>query len=325
MRTILVTGANGFVGRAVCRILREAGHKVRAGVRSTSTAPPGTEPVQMADLGPGAEWRDAVTGCDAIVHLAARVHVMAEKEPDPLAAFRYVNTFGTARLAEQAAARGITRFIFMSTVKVHGESTMGRPFTAADDPNPTDPYAISKLEAEQFLARLAPETGMRIAAFRPPLCYGPGVKGNFLSLMEAIRAGRLLPIGAIENRRSLIYVDNLAGAILAALEAPVPAPFEPFLVKDDEDVSSPALARRLGAALGRPARLLPVPVPLLRLAGALTGRSAQIRRLTESLAVDDQATRERLGWSPAATLDQGLAATASWFSAGAAGGTRATA
>ena len=319
MRTILVTGANGFVGRAVCRVLLAAGHRVRAGVRRPETAPPGTEPVQVTDLGPGADWRHVITGADSVVHLAARVHVMAEKEPDPLAAFRYINTFGTETLAEQAASRGVARFVFMSTVKVHGERTHGRPFSTADAPRPTDPYAISKLEAEGILARIAPETGMKIAAFRPPLVYGPGVKGNFLSLMQAVEAGKMLPVGAIDNRRSLIFVDNLAGAVLAALEEPVPAPFEPFLVKDGEDVSTPELVRRLGSALGRQPRLLAIGETWLRLAGRLTGRSAMIQRLTESLEVDDGPTRERLGWVPTHSLDAGLAVTAAWFREGTGG------
>jgi len=314
MKKFLVTGANGFVGRAVCRNLLAHGFQVRAALRNPAAAPVGTEAVRIEDIGPGSDWRAALAGVEGVIHLAARVHVMREEEADPLAAFRYVNSFGTRTLAEQAAAAGAQRFIFLSTIKVNGEATApGHPFTAWDQPQPEDAYGRSKYEAEEGLRGLALETGLKVAVIRPPLVYGPGVKGNFLQLLRLAMREWPLPLGAIENRRSLVYVETLADLVRTCAEEGAPLPFEIFLVRDGEDLSTPELVRRLTLALGKKARFISISERMLALAGRLSGRSGVIERLTGSLTVDDGPTRERLDWQPPFSVDQGLSETALWF------------
>jgi nucleoside-diphosphate-sugar epimerase len=272
------------------------------------------EPRIVGHLGPATTWDKALFGIDAIVHLAGRAHVMRETEADPEAAFRAVNTLGTLRLAQQAGQCGVRRFVFMSSIKVNGEATTGTPFTAFDAPRPGDAYARSKWEAEQGLARLAHGGGghLHVTVFRPPLVYGPGVRGNVLALLRTVARGWPLPLGAIHNSRSLIYVENLADAVAVALREPA-AQLETFLPSDGEDVSTPELIRRIAYAMGRPARLVPVPPALLKLAGAAFRRGAAVERLTGSLQLRSEALRERYGWTPPMTLDQGLAATVAWF------------
>jgi len=318
---VLVTGASGFVGRALCRRLGKDGIAVRAALRRPDAAPAGTTPFACGEIGPDTDWSGAFDGIGAVVHLAARVHVMRETDADPAAAFDRVNRDGTRRLAEGAAAAGVRRFVFVSTIKVNGERTgaPGAPdaFRDGDAPDPHGPYARSKWAAERTLAEIAAATGMEATVLRPPLVYGPEVKGNFRALLRLCRTGLPLPLGAIDNRRSMVHVDNLADAVRACLDHPAAAG-ETFLVADGADLSTPELARRLARAMGRPARLVPVPVALLRLAGALTGRRRVIARLVESLAVEATGLGARLGWRPPKTPDQGLAETAAWF-AGAAG------
>ncbi len=269
----------------------------------------------VGDIGPATDWRQALQGIDAIVHLAARVHVMRDDSSDPLAEHRRVNRDGTRRLAEQAARAGVRRLVFLSTVKVHGERSVDRPFTEDDDPSPQDPYAISKWEAEQALHEVASRARLETVVLRPPLVYGPDVKGNFLTLLNLCRKGVPLPIGSVRNRRSLLAVGNLADAIRACVAAPAAAG-QAFLVRDGEDLATPELVRRIGRALGRPARLVPVPVPLLRLAGMTPGLGGTIGRLLDSLAVDDRKLRRTLGWTPPLTMEAALAATAAWFAGG---------
>ena len=303
---VLVTGASGFVGGPVCRALAAAGHEVVGAVRPGSPPPPGIETRPIGDLGPDTDWSAALAGIGAVVHLAARAHVMAETEADPLAVFRRVNRDGTLGLGRQAAAAGIRRLIFLSSVKVNGESAPPeQPFRGDDPPRPQDAYGIAKAEAE---AGLRQQDGLDLTILRPPLVHGPGVKGNLQRLMAGLRRGLPLPLGSLANRRSLIGVANLADAIRFCLETPASIG-QTLLLRDGEDVSSPELIRRLAAAMGVPARLLPVPLPLLRLGGRLTGRSAAIERLTGSLVVDDRPLRE-LGWRPVCDLDQGLRAMA---------------
>jgi nucleoside-diphosphate-sugar epimerase len=305
---ILLTGASGFVGTALLPELLRRGHAVRAVARRPLSHP---DSVVVPEIGPDTDWHATLESCDAVVHLAARVHVMQDDATDPLAAFRRVNTAGTLALAEQAAAAGVRQFVFASTVKVLGEaSAPGRPFTDADPLAPNDPYAISKAEAERGLAAIAARTGMRIAVLRPPLVYGPGVGANFLRLMQAVARGSPLPLGAVANRRSLVYVGNLADAILFCVENAEAR--GSYLVSDGEDLATPALVRRLGAALGRRARLLPVPPALLRAAGALLGKRAQVDRLIGDLAVAPTGLGQ-LGWRPPFDVDEGLRATAAWF------------
>jgi UDP-glucose 4-epimerase len=249
---------------------------------------------------------------DAVVHLAARVHMMKDRAADPLAEFRRANTEGTVRLARAAAQSGVHRFLFMSSIKVNGEATFERPFTLALAPAPVDPYGISKWEAEQGLQKLAEQTGMHMTILRPPLVYGPGVGGNFRSLLEAVARGWPLPFGAVDNRRSLIFVENLADAVATAL-GELGGRCETFLLRDGEDVSTAELIRHLAQAMHRPCRLLPVPPGLLRGLGALVGKSGEIERIIGSLQIDDQAFRSRFGWVAPVRLERGLAATAAWF------------
>lgn len=313
MTTVVVTGANGFVGRAVGRRLAAAGHAVHGAVRRNAALPEGVTPVAGPVLSREADWRPVLDGMEAVVHLAARVHVMKDDAADPLAAFRAVNVAGTRALAEQAAATGVRRFVFVSSVKALGDGRAdGRPYSEADAPAPRDPYGVSKWEAEQALREIAGRTGMEVVVVRPPLVYGPGVKGNFAALLRLVARGVPLPFGAIGNRRSLIGVENLADALRLCLEHPQAAG-ETFLVRDGEDVSTPDLVNRLAGAFGRPARLVPVPPAVLRLGLGVLGKGAAADRLLGSLTVDDARLRSRLGWTPPLTLDEGLARTVAAF------------
>jgi nucleoside-diphosphate-sugar epimerase len=309
---VLVTGAGGFVGRALCEALAASGRPFRACVRRPHPDLPGA--VAVGEIGPDTDWRAALEDVDAVAHLAARTHVMRETAADPLAEYRRINVLATERLARSAAARGVRRLVFVSSVKVNGESTRERPFTEDDPPQPEDAYGATKWEAEQLLHRVAGESGIEIVVLRPPLVYGPGVKGNFLRLMDLVARGVPLPLGRVTNRRSLIYVGNLADAIARALAAPQAAG-RTYLVSDGEDVSTPELARAIARALGVRPRLLPAPAALLELGAALTGRRAQAARLLGSLQVDGSRIRRELDWRPPFSLARGLAATAEWYHA----------
>jgi nucleoside-diphosphate-sugar epimerase len=310
---VLVTGANGFIGRPLCRRLMDAGCRVAGAVRPNARLPEGVDLHRVEGLAPTTDWSAAVAGSDAVVHLAARVHVMHDAAADPLAEFRAANVAGTLRMAEQAAAAGIGHLIFLSSIKVNGEATFGRPF-GPDGAAPTDPYGISKLEAEQGLKALAARTGLAVTVLRPPLVYGPEVKGNLRSLLGVVERGVPLPLGRVANRRSLIGVDNLADAVRACLLSRPPAgSFRVFTVCDREVVSSPELIRLLAAGMGRTARLLPVPPALLTLAGRFIGKSGAIQRLTSSLEVDGSAIGQALSWTPPLALADGLALMARWW------------
>jgi len=317
---VLVTGATGFVGRHLCPLLMQNGHQVVAATRGDDAAglAAGITPFNVGDLTPGTYWREALDGVEAVVHLAARTHVMNETATNPEMAYRRINVEATRRLANEAAVLGVRRLVFMSSIKVNGERTDGAPFSAADTPAPEDAYGRTKRDAEIELTRATEGTNTEAVMLRSPLVYGAGVKGNFLTLMEAIAAGKTLPLGAIENRRSLIYAGNLASAIGCALEHP-DAAGKTYLVRDGEDISTAELARRIAAALGVKPRLPTVPAGLLRLAGRLTGRGPAIARLTGSLLVDDAPIRAELGWQPPFSLDQGLELTAAWFKSRSAG------
>jgi nucleoside-diphosphate-sugar epimerase len=310
--TVLVTGANGFVGQALCAALVAAGRDVRMAVRAPQPGLPDT--VTVGEIGPTTDWGPALYGVRNVVHLAARTHVLRETAADPLAEFRRINVSGSERLARQAAARGARRIVFLSSVKVNGESTATRPFTEDDAPRPEDAYGRSKLEAEQKLARVAAETGLEVVVLRPPLVYGPGVKGNFLRLMQFVARGVPLPLGAIGNRRSLVYVGNLADAIVQAIDAPG-ATGATYLVSDGEDVSTPDLVRGLARALGVTARLPSLPLAALSFIAAVAGKREELARLAGSLQVDGSRIRRELSWRPRYTLAQGLAETARWYHA----------
>lgn len=309
---ILLTGVTGFVGSALARRLVQDG---KAGVfaavrRAGCEVPDGVQCLQVGDLLPDTDWRSALANKSVVVHLAARVHVMHDKVADPLAEYRRVNVRGTLNLAQQAAGAGVRRFVFISSIKVNGELTeMGHPFHADDAPAPLDPYGVSKMEAEQGLREIASRTGMEVVIIRPPLVYGPGVKANFQLMMQWLQRGIPLPLGAINNRRSLVALDNLVDLILTCIYHPAAAN-QTFLVSDGEDLSTSQLLKRMGVALGRPARLIPISAGLLRLGAALVGKPAVAQRLCGSLQVDISKTRELLDWAPPVGVDEGLRKTA---------------
>ncbi|WP_200627112.1 UDP-glucose 4-epimerase family protein [Pseudomonas sp. LAM2023] len=311
-RGLLVTGGSGFVGRALLEQL----------VANPAWAPRALVRQWPAQQLAGVDYRlfgelaavDAVSGhfelVDTVIHLASRVHVMQETATDPLAEFRRVNVDGTLSLARSAAQAGVRRFIFVSSVKVNGESTDDRaPFTADEVPAPLDPYGISKREAEEGLRQLATQTGLEVVIVRPVLVYGPGVKANFRSMMNWLNRGLPLPFGAIHNKRSLVALDNLVDLLVTCIDHPAAAN-QTFLASDGHDLSTTELLQRLGQALGKPARLLPVPAIWLKSAAMLAGKGALSRRLCGSLQVDIDKTREMLGWKPPLDVDQALRATA---------------
>lgn len=309
MAVIAVTGASGFVGQRVLSDLARLGHfaigVVRGGGAGLSRA--------VGEIGPDTDWTRALDGVDIVVHCAARAHVMQEQSEDPISLYRSVNVDGTRRLAEQAAVHGVKRLVYLSSVKAAGErSSPGRPLAVSDVPVPEDAYGVSKREAELALLEVGAATGLETVIIRPPLVYGPGVKGNFRRLMGAIAGGWPLPIGALDNRRSLVSLANLTDLIGVCVESPIAAG-RTFFVSDGEDLSTASLARRMGVALGRPARLLPIPHAALSMLGRATGKAAEIERLVGTLQVDLDDNRELLGWCPPQTVEQGLRETADWF------------
>ncbi|WP_250513759.1 SDR family oxidoreductase [Caballeronia sp. INDeC2] len=314
-RRIAITGANGFVGRAVSRALLARGIGATGLVRRGAACEAGVDIRHIDGLESIAP--DAFAGCDAVIHLAARVHVMtdaaAQKTSEALLnAYRAVNVEGTLAAAEAARRAGVTRFVLMSSIKALGESDPGRPFTEDDARDPPDAYGVSKAEAEVQLLEFGSRTGLEVAIVRPPLVYGPGVRANFLAMMRAIARGMPLPLGAIDARRSLVSADNLASATIECALNPAAAG-RLFHVTDGYDPSVAELARKLGEHLGKRARLVPVPAGLLRGVARVVGKTAQIDRLTGSLRVDSHRICDTLGWQAPQSLDEGLAATAAWF------------
>lgn len=311
MTSMLVTGANGFVGRALCTELLNRGYLVRAVLRTNASLDAnGCEIVRIPQFAIDTDWTDIFQGVSTVIHLAARVHIMRDDAADPLEEFRKVNVAVTEHLARAAAASGVRRLVYVSSVKVHGEATHGNDrFTESGMPLPQDPYGISKWEAEQALHRVAKETGLEVVIVRSPLVYGPNVKGNFAQMLKTLSKGIPLPLASLRNVRSLIYVGNLVDALIACATHPSAAG-QTYLVSDGEDVSTPSLLRQLGAAMMRPARLLPCPLFLLRLGARLLGKSEQMERLTGSLRVDSGKIRRELMWMPPFSLQQGLCITA---------------
>ena len=307
MKKLLVTGATGFVGAALVGRLNSDGLRVVGAVRREVAASDSFEPVTVGSVHGTTEWADALAEVEAVIHLAARVHVMDEPEAHPREAFRQVNVEGTLRLARQAAEAGVRRFVFMSSVKVNGEETLvGQPFREGDISAPEDPYGMSKREAEDGLRALSAETGLEVVNIRPPLVYGPGVGGNFGTLLRWVHKGVPLPLGSVtQNRRSLVALDNLVDLIVTCVNHPAAAG-ETFLVADGEDVSTAGLLRKVGDAVDRPAPLVPVPVWMLRAGAAALGKREMARRLLGSLQVDASKAREVLGWVPPVSLDEGL-------------------
>lgn len=304
----LVTGASGFVGRAlVARLAVDASNEVCAAVRSPGGPLPGlVRRLVVAELGPETDWTAALQGVEVVVHLAARVHVMREKALDPLAEFRRVNAQATLQLARQAAQAGVRRFVFVSSVKVNGESTLpGAAFGPDDPPRPVEAYSQSKLEAEAALRGLARSVPMEVVVIRPPLVYGPGVQANFRALMQAVASACPLPLGAIHNRRSFLALDNLVDLLVVCAGHPAAAN-QVFMASDGCDLSTTELMRRLGRVMQRPVHLWPVPAAVLHWAAWSVGRRAMIERLCGNLQVDISKTRALLDWTPPVSVDEGL-------------------
>lgn len=310
---VTVTGATGFIGVALCVALRERGFCVRGTVRSLNSASPifGVEYCAIGNVDGATDWLSALDGVDCVIHCAARAHVMREHVTDTLAAYREVNVAGTLNLARQAAAAGVDRFVFISSIKVNGEATLpGQPFTEQCNTAPQDAYGQSKAEAEQALLALAAQTGMEVVIIRPPLVYGPGVKGNFVGIARAVLCGLPLPLGAVHNQRSLVALDNLVSlVVLCADRARSPlAANQVFVVADGDDVSTTTLLSKVAKAADLPRRLLPVPAWLLRAVASLLGKRSLADRLLGNLQVDATKARSLLGWRPVVTMDEQLAA-----------------
>jgi len=309
-----VTGATGFVGQHLVNALLRKKKQVRACVRGrrykSYSESPLVELSLVEDLSQVASWEKALRDVTVVIHTAARVHIMEDKEADPLAEFRKVNTEGTLNLARQAAEQGVSRFIFISSIKVNGEMTsIGQPFRTTDNTIPTDPYGLSKYEAEQGLLRIASETDMEVVIIRPPLIYGPGVKANFASMMKWVSKGVPLPLGAVYNNRSLVALENLIDFIIHCIAHPKAAN-EVFLVSDEEDISTTQLLKKVAKALGKKANLLPIPVSLMSFAATLIGKKSVAERLFGSLQVDSAKARDLLDWKPVVTMDEQLRKTA---------------
>ncbi|MES1981387.1 MAG: SDR family oxidoreductase [Pseudomonadota bacterium] len=309
---MLVTGANGFVGQALCAEAVRRGLQVRGATRSDCRLPAGAEAAIVGAVDGETDWSSVLDGVDVVIHLAARVHVMHDESADPLHEFQRVNTLGTEHLAHCAAANGVRRLVYVSSVKVNGEQTVGNKFSERDHPMPVDPYGVSKWQAEQALHRVAAETGLQVVILRPPLVYGPGVKGNFIQMLSVVAKRVPLPFASINNRRDLIYLGNLVDALIVSAEHAAAAG-QTYLVCDGVEISTPALLRQLAAGLGVPSRLLPCPAWLLQFAGKCTGKSEQVERLLGSLQVDSGKIRRDLNWVPPHTLRLGLQSTAEWY------------
>jgi nucleoside-diphosphate-sugar epimerase len=305
---VLLTGGSSFVGQALLGLM--AGKRdisIRCSFRHTypNNAHAGVEVVN-ADLSPHSDWSFALADVSMVVHIAARVHVMHDTATDPLTAFRKVNVDGTLNLARQAAAAGVKRFVFISSVKVNGESTSpAQVFNENDVPNPQDAYGQSKLEAEEGLRQISAETGIEVVIIRPPLVYGPGVKANFAALMRAVQKGYPLPLGAVYNQRSLIALDNLVDFIISCINHPLAAN-QTFVVSDGQDLSTTELLKGMAKAAGVPSRLLPIPVWALQAAASVLGKGDVVQRLCGNLQVDISKARNLLGWVPPISVEEGL-------------------
>jgi nucleoside-diphosphate-sugar epimerase len=309
---VLISGANGFVGTAVCAEVGRRGHVAVRAVREAVTASRRQDECVVGEVGPHTEWMSALRGVDVVIHLAARVHVIRETASDPLSEFRRVNVAGTERLARAAAACGVRRFVYVSSVGVHGRNCASEAIREEDPPSPHCPYARSKWEAEELLVTIARQTGIQLTVVRPPLVYGPNNPGNFLKLLNLVDLGLPLPLGSVENLRSMIYVGNLADA-LTTCAVHSKAAGRTYLVSDGENLSTPQLIRKVAQLLDVSCILWPFPPKLLRMTGKLAGISGQLNALVGSLVVDGSRIRNELNWRPPFTLDEGLRETVRWF------------
>jgi len=311
---VLVTGATGFVGRFLCPLLAKRGHQVTAAVRTMpdKAVEGAVRTIAIGTINTDTDWSDALDNIEAVIHLAARTHVMNDRAVDPEALYHEVNVGGTTRLAQAALDRGVQRLLYLSSVKALAERSGGQALNETLTPAPEDAYGRTKLAAEKVLLDIADGTDMRVTILRPPLIYGPGAKANLLSLIKACDKRLPLPLGLVSNKRSLVFLGNLADALICVLETESLSA-ETFLVSDGEAISTPELVRRISHALGRSPRLVPVPVWMLRLAGSLTEKSDTIDRLTGSLEIDDSKIHQQLDWTPPFSMLQGLEQTAAWF------------
>jgi len=338
---LFITGAPGFVGSTLIKRLLQENVQLTAAILAGEEAghlPVAVKQTTVEPLYELSDYTSALQNIDIVIHLAARVHVMQETAADPLQEFRKVNLYGTKRLARQAAKAGVKRFVFMSTIGVNGDNSGDKLYTEECDPHPHNHYSVSKYEAELALKEISRQTGMEVVIIRAPLVYGPGNPGNFLSLLRIVSKGIPLPLAFIKNKRSLIYIGNLVDALAICATHPAAAG-QTFLVSDGEDVSTPELVRRVARALEVPARLIPFPISLMRLAGKVldfgfwilnfklfksracnseskiqhSKFTASVNRLTGSLTVNSLKIRRELGWEPPFTMEEGLAETAGWF------------
>jgi nucleoside-diphosphate-sugar epimerase len=309
---VLVTGANGFIGHALCARLLSEGFYVRGAVRERSSTcePQGIDISIVNSIRRDTDWTNVLRGIDVVIHLAARVHVMRESAHDPLLAFREVNVIGTERLAQMSVSAGVRRIIYISSIGVNGNSTEQKAFTEDDIPSPCSPYAISKWEAEAIIRAFS--GSMEVVIVRPPLVYGPRAPGNFSRFMQFINSGFPLPFEGINNRKSFIYLENIIDALIKCVQK-VEAIGKTYLVSDGQDVSTPELIRMIAGAMGKKARLFPCPTPLLKMIGKIAGKSDEIERLTGSLQIDSSKIRRELGWKPPFTMEQGIRITSDWF------------
>lgn len=318
LKHVVVTGANGFIGRHLCQTLIDAGKQVTACIRDQAEASlPGRSSGSLTvSRIPSLDHHDdllrILQNADAVIHLAGRAHVMREIEKDPLREFRRVNVTGTETLASIALKAGVRRFIYLSSIKVNGEATEGTAFSADDPPGYSDPYGQSKWEAEERLRQIAMGTNMEWVVVRPPMVYGAGVRGNFLSLVKCVFRRIPLPVGSLNNRRSLVSVYNLCDLLCLLLDHPAAANSR-FLASDREDISTPDLVRRIAIALHRSPRILPCPEKVLLMAGVVARQKAAVQRLCSSLVLDREKNTHVLGWSAPMPLDRGLDRTAEWF------------
>lgn len=306
---VLITGANGFVGNSLCKTLALRGYIAHGATRLPCEFPSAVKNVLVGEINNQTDWKLILGGCDVVIHLAARVHVMQETEGNPLSEFRKVNVAGTEHLAWSAAAAGVKRLVYVSSIKVNGEETCNdQAYTEQSNPSPQDPYGISKWEAEQALHRVAKETGLEVVIVRPPLVYGPNVKGNFAQMISVIARGVPLPFASVNNKRSLIYVKNLVDALILCATHSA-APGNTYLVSDGEDISTSDLLRKLAFAMEKKSRLFLFPMSLLRLTARVFRKSDQVTRLLGSLRVDSSKIRHELGWVPPFSVSDGLKAT----------------
>jgi nucleoside-diphosphate-sugar epimerase len=313
MDRILVTGANGFVGRQLCRSLSQKGFWVKAAVRQTAIAPKEEmQYIPVGDIGPDTDWTEALYGVHLVVHLAGRAHIRRDSSANSMAEYERINTLGTIRLAQMAAAAHVKRFLFLSSVKVNGEETHGQPFAETDRPAPLDFYAVSKWKAEEGLLHLHRQGELSVVIIRPPLVYGPGVRANFLQLIRLVDSGLPLPLGKIQNKRSLVGLRNLIEFITVCLHDPSAAG-ELFLVSDQEDLSTADLVQRLAVFLGRSPYLLPIPYQFMAIMARIMGKQEAFNKLCHSLQVDVEKSRKVLHWNPPFSVNEELEHTIQWY------------